>query len=36
VEILNWLQDVREYLRVSRQRKALRQQGAGVDYTSEN
>jgi ferredoxin-NADP reductase len=35
MEILYWLQDVREYLRVSRQRKALRQPGQGYDYTAD-
>jgi ferredoxin-NADP reductase len=35
LEIVNWLQDVREHLRVSQRRKALRQQGAGTDYTEE-
>jgi len=34
-EIINWLQDVREYWRVSRRRKALRQPGQGVDYTRD-
>ncbi len=33
MEILYWLQDLREHLRVSRQRKALRQPGQGFDYT---
>ena len=31
-EIINWLQDVREHLRVSQRRKALRQPGQGYDY----
>jgi ferredoxin-NADP reductase len=35
MEILYWLQDMREHLRVSRQRKALRQPGQGVDYTTD-
>ena len=35
MEILYWLQDVREHLRVSRRRKALRQPGQGVDYTTD-
>jgi ferredoxin-NADP reductase len=35
VELLYWLQDLREYLRVSRQRRALRQPGEGVDYTAD-
>ena len=35
MEILYWLQDVREHLRVSRRRKALRQPGQGVDYTAD-
>lgn len=33
MEILNWLQDVRQYRRVSRQRQALREPGQGFDYT---
>jgi ferredoxin-NADP reductase len=33
-ELLYWLQDLREYLRVSRQRQALRQPGQGVDHTT--
>ncbi|MGD9099229.1 MAG: FAD-binding oxidoreductase [Anaerolineae bacterium] len=35
LEIINWLQDVREHLRVSRRRKAMRQSGGGVDYTQD-
>jgi ferredoxin-NADP reductase len=35
VELLYWLQDLREFLRVSRQRQALRQPGQGVDYTTD-
>jgi ferredoxin-NADP reductase len=35
MEILYWLQDVREHLRVSRRRKALRQPGQGFDYTAD-
>ena len=35
MEILYWLQDVREHLRVSRRRKALGQPGQGVDYTAD-
>ncbi len=35
LEIVNWLQDVREYLRVSRQRKELCQPGRGFDYTKD-
>jgi ferredoxin-NADP reductase len=35
MEILYWLQDISEHLRVSRQRRALRQPGQGVDYTAE-
>jgi ferredoxin-NADP reductase len=35
MEILYWLQDVGEHLRVSRQRRALRQPGQGVDYTAD-
>ncbi len=34
-EIINWLQDIREYLRVSQERKQLRQVGRGFDYTQE-
>ncbi len=34
-EIINWLQDVREHLRVSRRRKALREPNAGIDYTDQ-
>jgi len=33
-EILYWLQDVREHLRISQQRKALRRPGRGVDYAA--
>ena len=32
VEVINWLQDVREHLRVSRRRNKLRQPGQGFDY----
>jgi ferredoxin-NADP reductase len=35
MEIVYWLQDVREHLRVSRRRKSLRQPGQGFDYTTE-
>ncbi len=35
LEIVNWLQDVREHRRVSQRRDALRQPGAGFDYASE-
>jgi ferredoxin-NADP reductase len=35
IEALYWVQDVWEHFRVSRKRKALRQPGAGVDYTDE-
>jgi ferredoxin-NADP reductase len=35
MEFLYWLQDVREHLRVSGRRKALRQPGRGVDYTAD-
>jgi ferredoxin-NADP reductase len=35
MEILYWLQDVREHLRISQRRKALRQPGQGVDYTPD-
>jgi ferredoxin-NADP reductase len=34
-EIINWLQDVREHLRITRRRQALRQPGAGIDYTAD-
>jgi len=34
-EIINWLQDVREHLRVSQRRKALRQPGQGYDYLED-
>ena len=34
-EIIYWLQDVREHLRVSQRRKSLRQAGQGVDYTQD-
>jgi ferredoxin-NADP reductase len=34
LEIINWLQDVREHLRILRRRKALRRPGAGIDYTA--
>jgi ferredoxin-NADP reductase len=35
LEILNWMQDVREHLRVSQRRKALRQAGQGFDHTAD-
>jgi ferredoxin-NADP reductase len=35
MEILYWLQDIGEHLRVSRQRRALRRPGQGVDYTAD-
>jgi len=35
LEIVNWLQDVREHLRVSRRRESLRQPGQGFDYTKK-
>ena len=35
LEIVNWLQDVREHLRVSQRRKSLRQPGHGFDYTDD-
>jgi ferredoxin-NADP reductase len=35
LEKINWLQDVREYRRVARNRKALREPGQGTDYTRE-
>jgi glycine betaine catabolism B len=35
MELLNWLQDVREHVRVAQQRKALRRPGRGVDYTGD-
>jgi ferredoxin-NADP reductase len=34
MEILYWLQDLGTHLHVSRQRRALRQAGRGVDYTA--
>jgi ferredoxin-NADP reductase len=34
-ELIRWLQDVREHLRVSRRRQALRQPGCGFDYTQD-
>ncbi len=34
-EIINWLQDVSGYLRVSRRRKEMRQPGQGFDYASD-
>jgi ferredoxin-NADP reductase len=34
MEILYWLQDLREHLPVSRRRRALRQPGQGADYTA--
>jgi ferredoxin-NADP reductase len=34
MEILHWIQDIREYAGVSRRRKALRQPGKGVDYAA--
>jgi ferredoxin-NADP reductase len=34
-ELIHWLQDIREYTRVSGRRKALRQPGQGVDYTAD-
>jgi len=35
LEIIYWLQDVREHMRVSRRRKTLRQPGRGFDYTDD-
>jgi ferredoxin-NADP reductase len=35
MEILYWLQDMGEHLRVSRQRRVLRQPGQGVDYAAD-
>jgi ferredoxin-NADP reductase len=35
LEIIGWLQDVREHWRVSRRRAALRQPGQGTDYTKD-
>jgi ferredoxin-NADP reductase len=35
LETLYWLQDVRQHLRISRRRKALRQPGQGFDYTQD-
>lgn len=34
-EQISWLQDVREYRRVAKNRKALREPGKGTDYTHE-
>ncbi len=35
LEIINWLQDVREHLRVSQRRKALRRSGQGFNHTED-
>jgi len=35
LEQINWLQDVAEYRRVAKNRKALREPGQGTDYTHE-
>ncbi len=35
MEIIHWLQDVREHLRVSQRRKSLRQPGRGFDYMGD-
>jgi ferredoxin-NADP reductase len=35
LEKINWLQDVAEYRRVAKNRKALREPGQGTDYTHE-
>jgi glycine betaine catabolism B len=35
LEQINWLSDVREYRRVAKNRKALREPGQGTDYTHE-
>jgi ferredoxin-NADP reductase len=35
LEQINWLLDVREYRRVAKNRKALRETGQGTDYTHE-
>jgi ferredoxin-NADP reductase len=35
IEVLYWVQDVWEHVRVSRRRKSLRRPGRGVDYTDE-
>ncbi|MCP4539398.1 MAG: 2Fe-2S iron-sulfur cluster binding domain-containing protein [Chloroflexi bacterium] len=35
MELVNWLQDVREHLRVSQRRKSLRQPDQGFDYTND-
>ena len=35
LEIINWLQDVREHLRVSQRRNALRRPGQGFDHTED-
>ena len=36
LEIVNWLQDVGEHLRVWQQRRAMRQPGRGIDYTQDS
>ena len=35
MEILHWIQDVREHLRVSQRRKKLRRPGQGFDYSGD-
>ena len=35
LEIIYWLQDVREHMHVSRRRKTLRQPGRGFDYADD-
>ena len=35
MEIINWIQDLREHLRVSQRRKELRRPGRGFDYTGD-
>jgi len=35
LEIIHWLQDIREHLRVSQRRNELRRPGRGVDYTQD-
>jgi ferredoxin-NADP reductase len=34
-ELINWMGDVQQYLRVSRRRKSMRQSGRGYDYTKD-
>jgi ferredoxin-NADP reductase len=35
MEILYWLQDIGQHIRVSQRRKALQQPGQGIDYTAD-